>query len=77
MQYNYTTTAIPCGMALRHMQPGYTLSNGVVLLHSERDSDGNYYGAVGMDGIYLRTGKRYHPILDAHQNILSFQEIRS
>jgi hypothetical protein len=55
-------------------QHGYKLSNGVVLFFGEQDQNGYYLGAVGMDGIYLRTGKRYQPIADSTGKLIAFRE---
>ena len=38
-------------------EPGYVLDNGLVLLESERDSQGNYKAGAGMDGMFLQTGR--------------------
>jgi len=75
MEISFNEAEISCGFVIKHMQPGYRLANGVVLLHTERDSNGCYFGAVGLDGMYLRTGKRYKPILDDDRRICAFREI--
>lgn len=37
-------------------EPGYVLDNGLVLLNSERDSQGNYKAGAGLDVCFYRPG---------------------
>ena len=77
MNVSFTEIEVPCGFTVRQVQPGYKLSNGIILLHTEQDAKGCYYGAIGLDGIYLRTGKRYRPIFNESQSVAAFQEVKS
>lgn len=75
MEFSFINAEISCGFASQQTQPGYKLSNGVILLHTERDINGSYFGAVGLDGIYLRTGKRYRPVFNTTSQLQAFQEV--
>lgn len=68
-------TGVPYGFARRRTEPGYILKDGTALLESERDAAGNYLGGAGMDGMYLKTGKSYAPILDGEGNVRAFREV--
>lgn len=61
----------------RRMVSGFMLANGFVLLESERDSLGRYYGGAGMDGMYLRTPHIFTPVRDASGEIRVFREVLS
>jgi len=74
MELSFVAVEVPFGTAVQRTQPGYRLSNGVILLPSEQDGNGCYWGAIGMDGIYLHTGKRYQPTSNGSQTIVSFRE---
>ena len=50
------------------------LDNGLVLLESERDSQGNYKAGAGMDGMFLQTGRIFEPIRYPDGEILAFLE---
>ena len=45
----------------QRQEPGFVLDNGLVLLESERDSQGNYKAGAGMDGMFLQTGRVFAP----------------
>lgn len=55
-------------------EPGYVLDNGLVLLDSERDSQGNYKAGAGMDGMFLQTGRIFEPIRYGDGEIIAFLE---
>lgn len=55
-------------------EPGYVLDNGLVLLESERDSQGNYKAGAGMEGMFLQTGRIFEPIRYPDGEILAFLE---
>lgn len=55
-------------------EPGYVLDNGLVLLESERDSQGNYKAGAGIDGMFLQTGRIFEPIRYPDGEILAFLE---
>lgn len=59
----------------RRMVSGFMLANGFVLLESERDPQGRYYGGAGMDGMYLRTPHIFTPLRDASGKIRAFREV--
>lgn len=61
----------------RRMVSGFMLANGFVLLESERDPQGRYYGGAGMDGMYLRTPHIFTPVRDAFEEIRAFREVLS
>ena len=61
----------------RRMVSGFMLANGLVLLESERDPQGRYYGGAGMDGMYLRTPHIFTPVRDASCKIRAFREVLS
>ena len=41
---------------------GYLLSNGTVLLESEKDENGFYVGGDYVNGEYLKSQERYEPV---------------
>ena len=55
-------------------EPGYVLDNGLVLMESERDSQGNYKAGAGMEGMFLQTGRVFEPIRYPDGEILAFLE---
>lgn len=59
----------------RRMVSGFMLANGFVLLESERDPQGLYYGGAGMDGMYLRTPHIFTPVRDESGEIRAFREV--
>jgi hypothetical protein len=73
------TKEIPMGLPgiNRRMVQGFVLTNDVVLLDSERDPQGRYYGGAGMDGMYLRTPHIFTPVRDATGEIRAFREVLS
>jgi hypothetical protein len=75
MKYDFIDVQIPCGYSAKQTEFGYKLSNGVLLMPSERDINGYYFGAVGLDGIFLRTGTRYQPIYDDCKQLQAFQKV--
>ena len=58
----------------QRQEPGFVLDNGLVLLESERDSQGNYKAGAGMDGMFLQTGRIFEPIRYPDGEILAFLE---
>lgn len=71
------TTAVPMGLPgmNRRTVDGYVLSDGTVLLESERDGLGRYFGGAGMDGMYLRTPRLFTPVKTASGEIRAFREV--
>lgn len=63
---------VPMGLFNRRIDPGYVLEDGCVLIESERDEFGRYIGGAGMDGMYLRTNRRYEPVRDDAGEIIGF-----
>lgn len=74
MDYSFSIIQIPIRFGTPQTEPAYKLSNGTILFPSEQDSDGFYWGAVGMDGMYLRTGVRYLPIRNGRCQIVAFRK---
>ena len=70
---------IPMGLpgVNRRTVSGFVLATGFVLLDSERDPQGRYYGGAGMDGMYLRTPHIFTPVWDASGEIRTFREVLS
>ena len=66
---------VPYGYASRTVKPGYLLTDGTALLESERDENGFYTGGAGMDGMYLRTGALYEPVLDEKGAVKAFRKM--
>ena len=66
---------VPLGLLNTRMESGSLLSDGCVLLESEKDADGNYIGGAGIDGMYSRTSHRYQPVLDSGGNIRAFRDV--
>ena len=66
---------IPCGLISKHIEPGFLLVDGTVLLESEKDENGFYIGGAGMDGMYLKTGTLYEPVRDDDGKITSFRRM--
>lgn len=64
---------VPCGLDKR-IEPGFILADNTVILLSERDEFGYFFGGAGMDGMYLRTQETYMPVFDAGRNLLGFQQ---
>lgn len=66
---------VPCGLISKHVEPGFLLVDGTVLLESEKDENGFYIGGAGMDGMYLKTGTLYEPVRDDNGKITSFRRM--
>ena len=73
MIYSFIIDTIPSGLSGRFRETGYRLCDNTVLLPSERDAEGNYYGGVGIQGMYLRTGNVYCPVYDEHLGLIGFR----
>ncbi|MDD3214714.1 MAG: hypothetical protein PHY64_13645 [Eubacteriales bacterium] len=73
------TKEIPMGLPgiNRRMVEGFMLATGFVLLDSERDPQGRYYGGAGMDGMYLRTPHIFAPVRNEAGEIRAFREVLS
>ncbi|QNK40246.1 hypothetical protein [Caproicibacter fermentans] len=71
------TTAVPMGLpgVNRRTVDGFVLMTGIVLLESERDGQGRYYGGAGMDGMYLRTPHLFTPVKNESGEIRAFREV--
>jgi len=71
------TTTVPMGLpgVNRRTVDGYVLSSGIVLLESEHDAQGRYYGGAGMDGMYLRTPRLFTPVKNESGEIRAFREV--
>lgn len=71
------TTTVPMGLpgVNRRMVGGYVLASGIVLLASECDGQGRYYGGAGMDGMYLRTPRLFSPVKNESGEIRAFREV--
>lgn len=71
------TTAVPMGLpgVNQRTVDGYVLSGGIVLLDSERDGQGRYFGGAGMDGMYLRTPRLFAPVKSESGEIRTFREV--
>lgn len=63
------------GLLQRRIEPGYVLTNGIVLLECEKDALGRYQGGAGMDGMYLKIPKFYVPVLSENGQIRAFQQV--
>lgn len=63
------------GTATKHMKSGYLLSNGTVLLESEKDENSFYVGGAGMDGMNLKFQERYEPVRDEDGAITGFRQM--
>ena len=74
MEYNFSVICLPLSFHAQKTETAYKLSNGTILFPSAQDPDGCEWGAVGMDGMYLRTGARYCPIRDEHGQIVAFRK---
>lgn len=66
---------VPVGLFEKRIEPGYLLEDGAVLLESERDMEGNYLGGAGMDGVYLKTGAVYAPVLNGAGHVRAFRTL--
>lgn len=71
------TTAVPMGLPgmNRRTVDGFILATGTVLLESERDGQGRYFGGAGMDGMYLRTPRLFTPVKNESGEIRAFREV--
>ncbi len=71
------TTTVPMGLpgVNRRTVDGYVLEDRVVLLESERDEQGRYYGGAGMNGMYLRTPRLFTPVSNESGEIRAFREV--
>lgn len=70
-------TAVPMGLPgmNRRTVDGFILATGTVLLESERDGQGRYFGGAGMDGMYLRTPRLFTPVKNESGEIRAFREV--
>ena len=75
MIYSFTVENIPCSLSGHYYEESYRLSNHTILLPSERDQHGNYYGGVGLGGIFLRTDAIYCPIYNEQNKLCAFEKI--
>lgn len=75
MIYSFTVENIPCSLSGHYFEEGYRLSNHTILLPSEHDQHGNYYGGVGLRGIFPRTGAIYRPICNEQNKLCAFEKI--
>ena len=75
MIYDFTVENIPCSLSGYYSEVGYRLSNQTILLPSERDACGNYYGGVGVNGIFLRTRTTYRPVYNEQKVLFAFEKI--
>lgn len=75
MCYGFQKVNIAIGFAQRKITTAYQLSNGVILLPTEREPNGWYRGAVSLDRIFLHTGKKYRPVYDNQQKLFAFQDM--
>ena len=66
---------VPCGLISKHVEPGFLLVDGTVLLESEKDENGFYIGGAGMDGMFLRTVERYEPVRDEDGTVTAFRRM--
>lgn len=73
MIYSFTIDTIPSSLSGRFSETGYRLCDNTVLLPSERDTEGSYYGGVEIQGMFLRTGNVYCPIYDEHLGLIGFR----
>lgn len=71
------TRELPMGLpgVNRRTVSGFVLATGFVLMDSERDPQGRYYGGVGMDGMYLRTPHIFTPVRSEAGEIRAFREV--
>lgn len=75
MIYDFTIEIIPCSLSGLYFEEGYRLSNHIILLPSERDPQGNYYGGIGLSGMFLRTGEIYCPVYNEQNELCAFENI--
>ena len=68
--------SVPYGLINQRTTPGFVLADGTVLLESEKDAYGRYIGVAGIDGMYLRTGKLYCPVIGDDGSIRAFRETK-
>ena len=66
---------VPYGLLRRRIEPGYVLTNGIVLLECEKDFYGRYQGGAGMDGMYLKVPQFYVPRFSEDGQIRAFQQV--
>lgn len=68
--------SVPVGLpgVNQREEPGFVLDNGLVLLESERDAQGNYKAGAGLDGMFLQTGRVFEPIRYNGGEIIAFWE---
>ena len=66
---------IPYGLFQRRIEPGYVLTNGIVLLECEKDAFGRYQGGAGMDGMYIKIPEFYVPLRAENGQIRAFQQV--
>lgn len=74
------SVGVPVGFSKRKTEPGYVLKNGIALLESEKDANGNYYGGTGMDGMYLHApapNHLYSPVRNPDGTIRAFRRVKS
>ena len=76
MIYEFTVEILPFGLSKQFNEQVFRLSNQIILLPSERDANGNYYGGIGLAGLYLRTETVYSPVYNNKQEIIAFLQMK-
>lgn len=65
---------VPYGYIKRRKIPGYVLEDNTVLLETEKDEKGRYIGGAGMDGLFIKTPRRFFPEKEESGKIITFYE---
>lgn len=63
------------GISTKCIVSGYLLSNGTVLLESEKDENGFYVGGDYVNGEYLKSQERYEPVRNENGAITGFRQM--
>ena len=63
------------GTSTKCIESGYLLSNGTVLLESEKDENGFYVGGDYGNGEYLKSQERYEPVRNEDGAITGFRQM--
>ena len=63
------------GISTKCIVSGYLLSNGTVLLESEKDENGFYVGGNYVNGEYLKSQERYEPVRNEDGAITGFRQM--
>lgn len=66
---------VPYGLNQSHIEAGYILKDGTILLEGEKDTEGFYVGEMFMEGRYLKTIHLYEPVRNGRGKVTAFRHM--